>query len=95
MKCFDELRHLEAYLKEEKHGKSMQELYELVQYAGNILPRLYLLVTVGSTYIKSQDAPAKDVLKVYVHRFKLAGSRRNVSRSSASYSGSLPSQLPV
>ena len=30
------------YLAEEKHGKSLNELYELVQYAGNILPRLYV-----------------------------------------------------
>jgi len=32
MVAFDELRHLEAYLFEEreKHGKKMSELYELV-----------------------------------------------------------------
>lgn len=40
MEAFDELRHLESYLIDEKHGKRMAELYELVQYAGNILPRL-------------------------------------------------------
>jgi len=34
-----------------------------VQHAGNVLPRLYLLCTVGSVYIKSKEAPAKDVLK--------------------------------
>lgn len=60
---FDHLRHLEIYLYEEKHGKKMSELYELVQYAGNILPRLYLLITVGSVYIKSKEASAKDVLR--------------------------------
>jgi vacuolar protein sorting-associated protein 35 len=27
-------------------------LYELVQYAGNILPRLYLMITVGSVYLR-------------------------------------------
>jgi vacuolar protein sorting-associated protein 35 len=59
----DHLRHLEMYIADEKHGKSLNELYEIVQYAGNILPRLYLLITVGSTYIKSKKAPAKDVLK--------------------------------
>lgn len=41
----------------------MVELYELVQHAGNIIPRLYLLITVGSVYIKSKEAPAKDILK--------------------------------
>eukprot|EP01104_Vermistella_antarctica_P015584 TRINITY_DN5152_c0_g1_i1.p1 TRINITY_DN5152_c0_g1~~TRINITY_DN5152_c0_g1_i1.p1 ORF type:complete len:839 (+),score=305.09 TRINITY_DN5152_c0_g1_i1:123-2519(+) len=61
---FDQLRHLESYLFEEnKKGGRMTKLYELVQYAGNILPRLYLIVTVGSVYIKSKEAPAKDVLK--------------------------------
>jgi len=48
---FDELRHLEAFLIEEhKRGKRLSDLYELVQYAGNILPRLYLLVT-GTYYL--------------------------------------------
>jgi len=63
IESFDQLHHLESYLLEEKHGKRMAELYELVQYAGNILPRLYLLVTVGSVYIKLKEAPAKDVLR--------------------------------
>ncbi len=61
---FDQLRHLEAHLYEERsRGKKMGELYELVQYAGNIVPRLYLLVTVGSVYIRSREAPARDVLR--------------------------------
>jgi len=65
MLATDELRHLEAFFTEEQRtsGRSMLELYELVQHAGNILPRLYLLVTVGSVYIKSLQAPAKDILK--------------------------------
>lgn len=63
METFDQLRYLDNYLQDEKHGKRMAELYELVQYAGNILPRLYLLVTVGSVYIKLKEAPAKDVLR--------------------------------
>lgn len=41
MKTFDELRHLEAFfLEENKRGRSNAELYELVQHAGNILPRM-------------------------------------------------------
>ncbi|KAJ6336765.1 hypothetical protein OIU76_006607 [Salix suchowensis] len=64
MRAFDELRKLEMFFKDEsKHGVSIVDLYELVQHAGNILPRLYLLCTVGSVYIKSKEAPAKDVLK--------------------------------
>jgi hypothetical protein len=38
----EQLRYLELYLDEGKHGRSLSELYELVQYAGNILPRLYV-----------------------------------------------------
>ncbi|XP_038714644.1 vacuolar protein sorting-associated protein 35B-like isoform X1 [Tripterygium wilfordii] len=64
MRAFDELRKLEMFFKDEsKHGVTVVDLYELVQHAGNILPRLYLLCTVGSVYIKTKDAPAKDVLK--------------------------------
>ncbi|GAM27977.1 hypothetical protein SAMD00019534_111530 [Acytostelium subglobosum LB1] len=63
MVSFDYLQHLNTYLFEEKHGKRMIELYEVVQHAGNVLPRLYLLITVGSVYIKTKQAPAKDVLK--------------------------------
>lgn len=60
----DELRHLEAYLSaEHKRGRRMLDMYELVQHAGNVLPRLYLLLTVGSVYIVSKEAPAKDILK--------------------------------
>lgn len=41
MRAFDELRKLEMFFKEEtKRGCSIVELYELVQHAGNILPRL-------------------------------------------------------
>eukprot|EP01100_Stratorugosa_tubuloviscum_P011665 TRINITY_DN524_c0_g1_i3.p1 TRINITY_DN524_c0_g1~~TRINITY_DN524_c0_g1_i3.p1 ORF type:complete len:120 (-),score=43.94 TRINITY_DN524_c0_g1_i3:64-423(-) len=40
----DELRHLESYLFEEKkRGERINKLYELVQYAGNILPRMFVL----------------------------------------------------
>ncbi|GAB2287638.1 Vacuolar protein sorting-associated protein 35B [Dionaea muscipula] len=64
MRAFDELRKVEIFFKDEaRHGVSVVDLYELVQHAGNILPRLYLLCTVGSVYIKTKEAPAKDILK--------------------------------
>lgn len=45
---FVELQYLGAYLVEtERHGFSLDEVFEIVQYEGNCLPRLYLLVTVG------------------------------------------------
>jgi len=60
----DELRHLEIYLLDEfQKGRKVSDLYELVQYAGNIVPRLYLLITVGVVYIKNNEYSRKDILK--------------------------------
>lgn len=37
----DELHHLERYLTDEfENGRANHDLYEVVQYAGNIVPRL-------------------------------------------------------
>jgi vacuolar protein sorting-associated protein 35 len=64
MQISDELRHLELYLLDEyQKGRAINDLYELVQYAGNIVPRLYLLITVGVVYIKTHLASRKDILK--------------------------------
>lgn len=64
MAISDELRHLELYLCDEfQKGRKVADLYELVQYAGNIVPRLYLLITVGVVYIKSNELSRKDILK--------------------------------
>ncbi|XP_010503826.1 PREDICTED: vacuolar protein sorting-associated protein 35C [Camelina sativa] len=64
MRVFNELGTLEIFFKEETgRGCSIAELYELVQHAGNILPRLYLLCTIGSVYIKSKDVTTTDILK--------------------------------
>lgn len=64
MQVFQELQHLAGFFGERsRHGRRMSELYESVQHAGNILPRLYLLITVGCCYIKSREARACDVLR--------------------------------
>ena len=45
MAITDELRHLEIYLLDEfQKGRNVGDLYELVQYAGNIVPRLWVKV---------------------------------------------------
>eukprot|EP00466_Bigelowiella_natans_P018897 jgi/Bigna1/141636/aug1.64_g16344 len=61
MHATDVLRRLEAYIIDEdgRGGVSVVDLYESVQYAGTIVPRLYLLATVGSAYIRSKKAPCK------------------------------------
>ena len=71
MKVLDEMRYLEEYFTNlQKQGKPVMELYEQVQSCGNVLPRLYLLITVGAVYIKSGEAPAKDILKDLVEMTK-------------------------
>lgn len=65
MAITDELRHLELYLLDEfEKGRKVADLYELVQYAGNIVPRLYLLITVGLVYIKTNNSLKRSILKV-------------------------------
>ena len=64
MKVTDELQHLHLFLVDElRTGSKDNNLYELVQYAGNIVPRLYLLVTVGLAYIKTNVSSRPDILK--------------------------------
>lgn len=59
-----ELRLLEMYVMESaRRGAPVLELYERVQETPLVLPRLYLLVTAGSVYVKSLQAPARDVLR--------------------------------
>lgn len=63
MQVFDEMQILKSYFKEEyKRGRKLAILYESVQYATSLLPRLYLLVTVGAVYIESQELPASKLL---------------------------------
>jgi vacuolar protein sorting-associated protein 35 len=60
---FDELQHIASFFEDTgRHGRKMVDLYESVQHAGNILPRLYLLILVGAAYIKSKSISAKEIL---------------------------------
>ncbi|KAG7267128.1 hypothetical protein CRUP_021778 [Coryphaenoides rupestris] len=64
MAISDELHYLEVYLTDEfAKGRKVSDLYELIQYAGNIIPRLYLLITVGVVYVRSFPQSRKDILK--------------------------------
>lgn len=59
-----ELRLLEIYISElARRGAPILTLYERVQETPLVLPRLYLLITAGSVYVKSLQAPARDVLR--------------------------------
>src|SRR5258708_33742437 len=65
MAVFDALRHLSNYLYDaHTTGRHhLADLYELVEYAGNIVPRLYLMITVGSVYMSAPEAPVKEIMK--------------------------------
>ncbi|KAG5417351.1 vps35 [Candida metapsilosis] len=41
----------------------LADLYEIVQYAGNIVPRLYMMIVVGTAYMTLPGAPTKDLMK--------------------------------
>ena len=64
LQAYQELAHLQSFVEDRtRHGKKLSELYESVQHAGNILPRLYLLVTVGVAYVKSGEGAASEILR--------------------------------
>ncbi|KAF7732871.1 Vacuolar protein sorting-associated protein 35 [Apophysomyces ossiformis] len=65
MAIFDALRHLTIFLTEaHSSGRHhLADLYELVQYAGNIVPRLYLMITVGAAYMSMPDAPVREIMR--------------------------------
>ncbi|KAK7752876.1 retromer complex subunit Vps35 [Diatrype stigma] len=63
MAVFDALRYLSVHLRENHPHNHLADLYELVQYAGNIIPRLYLMITVGTAYMSIPDAPVKELMK--------------------------------
>lgn len=52
---FDQMKYLEQFFKEEyKRGRIIKYLYSAVQQASKIIPRLYLLITVGSVYMETE-----------------------------------------
>ncbi|CAK7267731.1 retromer complex subunit Vps35 [Sporothrix epigloea] len=63
MAVFDALRYLSVHLRENHPVNHLADLYELVQYAGNIIPRLYLMFTVGTAYMAVDGAPVKELMK--------------------------------
>ncbi|CAK7891210.1 vacuolar protein sorting-associated protein 35 [[Candida] anglica] len=75
MVVFDSLETLSAHLLASHNSKMkrrassssatpfLADLYELVQYSGNIIPRLYMMIVVGTTYMSTNDAPTKEIMK--------------------------------
>jgi len=63
MAVFDALRHLSEYFRDSHPVNHLADLYELVQYTDNTIPRLYLMITVGIVYTGVEDAPVQEIMK--------------------------------
>lgn len=59
---YDGLDHLSGFLESSHSNNHLVDLYELVQYAGNIIPRLYLMITIGSLYLKVEGSPKLEII---------------------------------
>ncbi|EGW33353.1 uncharacterized protein SPAPADRAFT_136278 [Spathaspora passalidarum NRRL Y-27907] len=54
---------MKAKTSEETQTPFLADLYEIVQYSGNIIPRLYLMIVIGTTYMSTKGAPSKELMK--------------------------------
>lgn len=60
---FDEMQLIENYFKEEvRRGRHINKIYDSVQQANCIIPRLYLLITVGAVWMDIQPNECYDIL---------------------------------
>jgi len=61
--CLDEMLNVLNFFKEEaRRGRRMKRLYNVVQQASNIIPRLYLMVAVGAVVIEDDPKQCKDII---------------------------------
>ena len=55
-RIFDEIQYLQSYIKDESNrGRRLKELYEAVQQCISIVPRIFLMITVGTVFIESKQ----------------------------------------
>lgn len=68
---FDQLTWFSAALEQsvaapldaDRKPVSIPYLYEVVQYAGNLIPRLYLMLMVGGIWLSKPDAPRMEIIR--------------------------------
>ena len=61
--CLDEMLNVLNFFKEEaRRGRRMKRLYDVVQQASNIIPRLYLMIAVGSVVIEDDPKQCKYII---------------------------------
>ncbi len=64
MQVFSHMVFLSSYFGQlQAKGKRASEIYETVQHAGNVLPRLYLMATAAVVLVESGEVPVREVLK--------------------------------
>ena len=60
---FDEMQYVYNFFKEEaRRGRRMNDLYDTVQQASNLIPRLYLMITTGAVYIENKPSVSKQII---------------------------------
>lgn len=65
-----EKRHKENHKNSSKHTPFLADLYELVQYSGNIIPRLYMMIAVGTAYMETSSQSTKEIMKDMIEMCK-------------------------
>ncbi len=61
--CLDEMLTVLNFFKEEaRRGRRMRRLYDVVQQASNIIPRLYLMVAAGASVIEDDPKQCKEII---------------------------------
>ena len=59
----DEMLNVVNFFKEEaRRGRRMRKLYDIVQQASNIIPRLYLMIAAGSVAIENDPKLCKEII---------------------------------
>ncbi|CCH58418.1 hypothetical protein TBLA_0A06270 [Henningerozyma blattae CBS 6284] len=63
--CIESLSPLSKYLllKNKTMDLDLVEVYDYTQYIGNVIPRLYLMITVGICLLQCKDVPYYEILK--------------------------------
>lgn len=60
---FDEILQIQSYFRSEiKQGRDALEFYKSVQQCMTVLPRVYLMIIVGTLLIENNDADANEIL---------------------------------
>ena len=60
---FDMMAPLHQFISSELRKKPKMALYDTVQFSKSIVPRMYLMIVVGSVYIEQNTKPCMEVIK--------------------------------